>query len=280
MVGSPVRALSDAITLGMLQTPMDSATVLEPRTSARAAVRLLSGMNFDQAPVVENGHPVGYATLEDLRGRRSGPVARVVRPILPNALASESATLESALPRLAETGFLFLLSGHAISGFVVPSDLNKQAGRSYFYLGLAALELALADYVRALVAGGRDVLADLTRDAQKVRSRHRKSTAANVEADLVAAMDLPHLLQIAAAPGHLLNQLGIASEQWGEYCAPVSALRNRVAHLTTLALERPDDLPKVVEIDYRVHQVLAAVGLVANGSGVARDDTQVLFGDG
>lgn len=91
---------------------------------------MLRERNFDQAPVVDDGVPIDYVLARDLAHTR-GSFDAHVRPILPHALASDRAPLEEALPWLVVGGFLFVLSGRSLSGFVVPSDINKQAGRAY-----------------------------------------------------------------------------------------------------------------------------------------------------
>src|SRR3954464_7829528 len=151
-----IPRLSDSILIGHIQTPLEGATVVTPDTPRRSAFNALRDGNFDQAPVVKDGTPVGYVLTVDLK-TGGGLVGPFVRAILPRALASEVTPLEDAVPWLDATGFLFLLRGQAIVGFVVPSDLNKQAGRGYFYLALAELELRLADYVRG-IARRRDPL--------------------------------------------------------------------------------------------------------------------------
>lgn len=238
--------------------------MLSPKTPARSALRELKRHHYDQAPVVEDGIPVGFALAKDLT-RSRGRVESHVRPILPLALASEVAPLERALPWLHLTGFLFLLSGQSISGFVVPSDVNKQAGRSYLYLGLTALELGLAAEVRRL-SRDCDILASLTApEAKSVSKRLSQNKSANVEADIVAELNLSHIFKIIGAEHDLLAQFGVSAEEWATQSKAINELRKRVAHSAKPVLESNDDFGRLVEVDHRIH---ALVGRLA-GDGTA-----------
>ncbi len=266
-VSSPSTSqLSDAIIVGHLQTPLEIATVLSPTAPVRSALRELAKDNYDQAPVVgDDGVPIGFALTRDLT-RGQGCVANYVRPVLPKALASEMSPLQNALPWLQLTGFLFLLSGQTISGFVVPSDINKQAGRTYLYLGLAALELAIADEVRGL-GRSQDVLAFLPPPAAKsIQNRLRRNVSLNVEADVVAEMNLSHLFHIVGYDSDLLARLGVSAEEWTMCWKPINNLRRRVAHSTRPVLETTAEFSHVVEVDHRVHSLVARLRSDGQGS--------------
>ncbi len=258
--------LSDAIIVGHLQTPLETATVLSPTAPVRSALRELAEANYDQAPVVgDDGVAIGFALTRDFASGR-GRVADHVRPVLPNALASEMSPLQKALPWLQLSGFLFLLSGQTISGFVVPSDLNKQAGRTYLYLGLAALELAVADEVRRL-SRSQDVLAFLPPPAAKgIRNRLRRNVSLNVEADLVAEMNLSDLFHIVGCDSDLLARLGVSAEEWTMCWRPINDLRRRVAHSTRPVLKTTAEFSHIVEVDHRVHSLIARLRSDGQGS--------------
>ena len=263
MPAPPISRLSDSILIGHLQTPLDDATVLTPSTPVRSGLRELRRGNYDQAPVVEDGTPIGFVLAQDLaRGR--GNVENYVHPILPHALASESSPLEDALPWLDETGFLFLLRGQTISGFVVPSDLNKQAGRSYLYLGLTALELRLADLVRVL-SRERDPLGALAPTAANaVRKRLAARTAANVEADVVAELNLAHLFQFVGADAPLLARLRVSTpEEWEGLWKPVNELRKRIAHSVKPVLQSHDEIGPLRQVDWTIHSLLSRLGAMS-----------------
>lgn len=243
MLAPAIPSLADSIVVGNLQSFLSTSTVLAPGDPLRRSVRLLRSLNFDQAPVIEAGHPTGYVLLRDLeRGR--GTVRSVMKSILPHALTSDLAPIGDVLPSLVVNGFLFVLSGTRISGFVVPSDLNRQAGRAYFYLATTAFELELAELVRD-VQRRRDSLKLLPPAAAgAVRKRLAERTSANVEADVVAEMTLSQLCCVVGRDDGALAAVGFGDhERWSQFWQPVNELRKRVAHPSRPLYEHPSEFP-------------------------------------
>jgi hypothetical protein len=135
---------------------------------------------------------------------------------------------------LADTGFLFVLREREVTGFVVPADLNKQAGRAYFYLALTEFELALSASIRHAFPA-QTVLLDTAvltrRQIEKVVSRQRRHAAENQDSDLVAEFDLVELCAAAGADERLRCVLESASARtWSEIFPALQPLRNAVAH--------------------------------------------------
>lgn len=80
---------------------------------------------------------------------------------------------------------------------MTPSDMNKQAGRTHLFMHVSALELALADGLRAAKRSEGDVLRLLSRErAGQVRWRLRKQQESDQAADLIATHDLRDLLLV------------------------------------------------------------------------------------
>ena len=260
---TPIARLSDAILVGHLQTPLAGATVARPDDFQAVALRLLRANNFDQAPVVERGEPVGFVLTAAPSRTGRAKVRDVVQPILPSAIAAEATPLEEALPWLHTGGFLYLLRGQSIIGFVVPSDLNKQAGRSYAYIALAELELRLADKVRAM-ASQSEVLGLLQpNEATAVAKRLRLHTEANVEADLVSEMNLSHLLRIVGSDMSFLASASLTVEEWKRFSSGVTQLRNKVAHATRALVETPRDVAELRQVSDAIPAVVDSLAQTA-----------------
>jgi hypothetical protein len=259
----PVPHLSDSIVVGQLQTYLEAATVLLPSSPTQSALKVLRSRNFDQAPVLRDGVPVGYVLARDLENTR-GRIEAHIHPILPNALASELAPLNDALSWLTVGGSLFVLRGRSISGFVVPSDLNRQAGRASFFLTLTTLELELANTVRHLQQGW-DVLSALpVPAANAVRKRMNAHVKANVEADVVAEMTLTQLFHVVGTDPGIRARLGITSEeQWRATWAPINDLRLRVAHPTKPLLESPSELEWLMDAAREAARIFSVLGASA-----------------
>lgn len=224
-----------------------------PDTPVRTAERVLMEKNFDQAPVVEEGVPVGYV-LRSTLSRARGTVKTCMNDILPNALIAASTPLESVLPWLSDNGFLFLLEEREITSFIVPSDLNKQAGRHYFWLGMVELELLLAQLARQV---DRPLACLSSAQADRIKARLDEHTAANIEADAVAEMTLPQLFQVVGACTELPKNVG-ATGSWKDFWNPVRDLRNRVAHSNKPVLRDQADLGSLLAADRRTHELIAA----------------------
>lgn len=255
-MATSIARISDGILVGHLQTPLEGATVVSPDMPRRTAYKLLSGMNFDQAPVIEHGVPVGYVLTKDLAAGR-GSVASRAKDILPRSLASETAPLEDALDWLDNSRFLFMLRGQALVGFVVPSDLNKQAGRAYIYIALAELELRLASAVRTL-SFREDILNALPRPrATAIEKKLRTHTVDNVEADVVAEMNLSHLFRIYGSDEQRIAPLCSAgAAEWDAYWKPINDLRNKIAHTTRPLLSDDTDLGLLRRASDSIHRLI------------------------
>ena len=257
-----LAGLSTSIAVGHLATPLDGAAVITPTTPVRSARRLLDEGQFDQAPVIDGGVPIGYVLAGDLPKARGGVVS-VMKPILPRALVGHSTPLVDALPWLEATRFLFLLEGQRVSGFIVPSDLNRQAGRSYFYLGLVELELRLAALVRAIDTSER-VLGTLgPARADQLRKNLEKSRKKNTEVDAVAEMYLPDLFDVAGKLSKLPDTIGVGRGGWADYWRPIRTLRNRISHASGPILQTPAQLEDILEADRRTHRLIGALDGVA-----------------
>lgn len=257
--------LSDSILVGHIQTPLDGATVVTPTTPTRTAVRALREGNFDRAPVLDDGVPIGFVRAVDLSAGR-GSVSGYVQPILPRALASETAPLEDALAWLEDTGFLFLLRGQTITGFVVPSDLNKQAGRSYIYIALAELELRLAELVRTIARACDPLEFLVSQQATSIRASLRRHEAQNVEADIVAEMNLSHLFSIVGSQDELLDRMQISGSEWRELWPPIIQLRTRVAHVTRPLLESVQEVTALRNVSGTIRLLLSRLALVPSST--------------
>jgi hypothetical protein len=256
---NPAR-LSDSIVVGLLETPLSSATTLKLGTPARSAVALLQNGRFDQAPVVDaRGVPVGYALLDALP--RSGAIDKHVRPILPGALASDRTPLADVLPMLHDTGFLFVLRNKTVSGFVVPSDLNKQPGRSYLYLGMISLELELARVLRPRFPGNSALDRFSLPARHKIEKLLARDEAERVDTDVIAELTLRQLLFLAGSHQGLIESLGCASvEEWAAISVRVCDLRNRLAHSVRPVLSRRDELGWIQSVDSLVRNLLDSLG--------------------
>ena len=113
---------------------------------------------------------------------------------------------------LHDRPFLFVVEGREITGLVTPSDLNKQPGRTYFYLLIANLEIAIAEMVRSHFANQSDALGLISKSRRgSVASRLAELRTGDVDADVVAALDFADLLTVVKNTPTLLAAFGEVS---------------------------------------------------------------------
>ena len=137
--------------------------------------------------------------------------------------------MEALLPDAAMT---FVVDGHRVSRFVTPSDLNKHPARAHFYLLLSDLEMTLAGLVREHFADLNEAVDLLYPQSQGVvRKRFTSDQRNNVETDLVAGMDLAHLLRIVGRTKPLHTHFDAVDEEtWDRWTHGFRALRDAVMH--------------------------------------------------
>lgn len=172
---------------GHISTPLGEALAIEVEEDPARAADLLSQHRFDQAPVRHSGHIVGWVLTQSLFGVSS--VMSALRPLQDCAIVSTDAPIADVLELLSKEGLVFTVGDLGLSGFVTPSDLDRHAVRSHFYLLVAAVEMALADIVRHAVSEDQ-VIARIRGD---LLNRWRVATAENREADAVEYLYLGDL---------------------------------------------------------------------------------------
>ncbi len=125
-----VQDIAAAFTVGHIQTPVKTALPVGPQDSQGDLVAAMAEAQFDATPVFADQVVVGYARQRDMR-RGGEPVSAVMRPLTAAVLVQSGAPIDRLLQRLLAEQFLLVVDGDGISGLVTPSDLNKQAGRTF-----------------------------------------------------------------------------------------------------------------------------------------------------
>jgi hypothetical protein len=261
--------IARAIRARLIQTSLERATGFDPSDEQAKAWSMLRERNFDQAPVLMGGVPNGYIRRADLDAGSNDTIAACVRPILPSSLVAGDAQFEQLLPWLASEGFLFVLDGRQVSGFVVPSDINKQAGRSYFYLLLAEIEIRLADLIRLWTRRQPEWLDPvvISRPNAAFVRRYRQLRAKNVEADLVAEMSLSDLFRCVSDAASLRGVLGYWTDSdWRDDTRAITHLRNRVMHSAKPILDDQRGLEELLVVDEKARALLGRLRTAEDGA--------------
>ena len=127
-------------------TSIATAVTVELTEPPEMAHDRLKLARFDQAPVMRAGRPVGWVTTEALDRRKS--VKSSLAALEDCILVSAESSIADILPLLAENNFLFVIGAGEVLGFIVRSDLDRHAVRSYFYLLIAGIEMQLSEIVK------------------------------------------------------------------------------------------------------------------------------------
>ncbi len=215
-----------------------------------AALKLAES-DYDQAPVCEDGEFRGLALRSMLEHTRARTVGRCTVPLTAAVLVSAEAGLPSLLPVLAASHFACVLDGHTVSGFVTPSDLNKQLARTYFFLMIASLEVLLGSLIRSTYPDLEQALPMLGSErAGLVRGRLMRDKKLNVALDLVAEMELTDLLRVVAGTDRLRGLFGFASRtSFLAASRHLPDLRHSVMHPTRTFLRTDRDVTALIAIE-------------------------------
>ena len=236
------QEIAAAIRARHLETPLDQVVGFDVETSECHTVGVLSDHGFDQAPVFRDGSPVGFVIGADLDMQGGGHIETKMQTLGPEHLVSGESSLERTIRWLAERKFLFVLDGNAITGLMTTADLNKRAGRTYFFLMLAELELVLSELIRQKFPvqpaasdtsmpqpGVLEALGHARRNG--VLDRFSDDQRQGVDADLVACLTFADVCRVAENDAEIRGGLGFESKKRAkETFEPIKALRDDVMH--------------------------------------------------
>jgi hypothetical protein len=222
------QQIADGIRARHLATPMEEACSLQLGQSASSALRELEERQFDRAPVLQDGVVVGVVSLSELR--RQGSVAEYVHHLETGLLVAADVGLRELMRYLRDEPFLLVLEGRLISGLVTATDLGRPAGRTYFYLLLSQLEIALADVVRYRFPEQRLALALLSDNR---RAKHSELIVQLRQRDDfiddVAALALVDLLTVVGKKRDLAHHF-TGNWTWTALTSGMGSFRNDVMH--------------------------------------------------
>lgn len=229
----------------------------EPTDPQASVITVLTEHSYDYAPVRAGGEVVGFLSLANLEPARDGTVESKVSGLTDRVLVTGDTPISQLMGWLQDLRFLFVVEGRDIVGLVTPSDLNKQPGRTYFYLLIAGLEMTLADLIRSHFSS-QEHAAEVLPPGRRTLLRQRVAdlATADVAADTVAAMDLTDLLTVVKQTPVLLTLAsGYSRTTWQrKVCKPIIDLRHDVMHtVRTLATDADTSLERLVRLDRLLH---------------------------
>jgi hypothetical protein len=245
-----------------IATPIAGAVTVGLAEPARVARQRLLNARFDQAPVMDGLRPVGWVATDELKGHRT--VRSVMAALDECKLVSAESSIASVLELIPRSKFLFVVDRRGLSGFIVRSDLDRHAVRSYLYLLIAEIEMLLAEIIKSTVTNDQ-IEASLRSDQKK---RFDQAYKANQETSPAEYLYIGELV-------NLFRQTAFASDPtlWDEYLTDrlnrVKRFRNEVMHpvRSLAALEDVESLANLptwaTEIADKLRGILDLLGGVS-----------------
>ena len=160
---------------------------------------------------------------------------------------------------LRQFAFAFVNEGDGLVGFITPSDLDKQAGRAYFYLLIAGLEIAIAELIRdkKSIEEQEALAIRLPGRGYEVRGRYLVDKSEGREVDYVTYMGLTELVKVVGMDRSFLRAVGATnSARWQRDVGGLPQLRNAVMHPTRELVAGPDDVGRLVRYDAFIRRTL------------------------
>lgn len=245
-----------------LEVELARAFIVDVEASCGEVLAELEKSNFDFAPVMSSQRVIGFVQREVLA---DVPPAATIRgwttELADGLMVSADAPISDLMDWISESRILFVVDGHGVTGFITIWDFNKQAARAFLYLVLAGLETALADLIRWRFAGGQERLLTMLSKGSRdsIRKRQAEDREDNADGDLVAYLDLKHLLRVVEKDGVLRDELGGHSmTAWRKLVGPLPTLRNTVMHPVRSFIASREDLIRTREYESRARAVLDA----------------------
>jgi hypothetical protein len=210
---------------GHIATDLKGAITVDQGERASAARERLVGHRFDQAPVILQERIVGWVLTSSLHEEQA--VGSVMIPLDQSAIVSAESSVASALQVLGQHNFVFTADKDGLSGFIVPSDIDRHAARSYFYLLVAGIEMLLSEVISFAISE-ETLIAIMRAD---VRKRYDQARNASSETNAVEYLFIKQLVELflttsCADDSHLWNK------QLTQQLMEVRNFRNIVMHPT------------------------------------------------
>lgn len=189
---SSTRGVWDVFRASHISTSLNDSFKVQLNGRPEEAYSQLESHRFDQAPVIFQNHIVGWVAREHLRG--ANKVKSVMVPLEKSSIVSADASIASVLQLLGryDHGFVFTAGDAGLLGFMVHSDTDRHAARSYFYLLVSAIEMLLSTLVRANVPFEAQRLAM----RPDMADRYAEASINDQEADLVEYLYMEELVDL------------------------------------------------------------------------------------
>jgi CBS domain-containing protein len=248
--------LRDFFHADQIATSIAGAVTVRPVESARVARQRLVDARFDQAPVMGDLRPVGWVATDDLKGHRT--VRSVMTPLNDCILVSAESPIATVLQLLPGNEFLFVVDKNGLSGFIVRSDLDRHAVRSYLYLLIAGIEMLLSEIVKSAIPD-EQIIASVRSDQKR---RFEQAYAANQEASPAEYLYIDQLVSLFTQTSYARDPR-LWDEPLTDLLIRVKSFRNDIMH-PVRSLAASEDIEAIAhlpgwaaEVDDRLRGIVA-----------------------
>jgi hypothetical protein len=209
--------------------------------------------------VTDGKRPLGFVLTRHLAQSRL--VADAMTPLGSGNVVSADASIGQPFEWIIDPGFLFVLEGRDVTGFIAVSDFNKQPVRGYLYLLLARLEVGLAELVRRRFPDQEEALELLSPDNQAtVRGRFDDDRTVGEESELVAYFDFAHLIKVVTEDDELRGSItGQSRNSFRTSVGGLVRLRNDVMHPVRNAVFAKGGLRSLQNREQRLRRLIEKV---------------------
>jgi hypothetical protein len=238
--GAVGEDLGDFFHAGQVATNLEGAVAVQQAESARAARQRLVDARFDQAPVMDRRRVVGWVATDNLESHR---IVRSAMISLDDCtLVSAESSTANILQLLPSKKFLFVVDKHGLSGFIVHSDLDRHAVRSYLYLLIAGIEMLLSEIVKYAVPD--EQIETSIRSHQE--KRFQQAHAANQEASPAEYLYIDELITLFVQTPYA-RDARLWDDSLTDLLIRIKAFRNDVMH-PARSLAASEDIQTVANL--------------------------------
>ena len=203
------------ITLSSIMTHARELMTVGPKDSSSVAIAAAERGGFDQVAVGGSGKAiVGLVFVEELRN--SPADTAVAEHLVPVAKCMQLRTkdgISRAVRTLHTVPASLVTDGEKVAGLVHRSDLNKHPARTYFYLWLSWLEMALARLIDVRLPGNAWI--DLLGEQEQIQvlGKMEFESRRNNSISPIEYVDLSSLVRIVEESDRLQRELGFGSRR-------------------------------------------------------------------
>lgn len=213
-----------------------------PSTTVSATLQWLKANGYDVAPVVDDGTPVGYVDIADLKDAPSeDSIADHTRTISLERVISVDATFDEVLSALYEAPFYFLGGQNRVTGILTRADINKPSATIHLFDRISLLEERFRALIETHAPDWKETVSVDQNVLDDIEDRHRDAQEANLELAEIHYAQFSTLVTIISDTEACWMACGFSSaHRAGSQLDDLRKLRNAVAH-SNRVLENTND---------------------------------------